>query len=198
MAIDSPTGPGVAVDATAVATVEGGRVTLIDIISSGTQYIIEDNPQITIDPPPGAGVTATAEVTLRPIYYTVQSATAPVAGVSTVTLNNALNNAVGVGTTVFFARQSFQIVSSHSFQYIGAGNTIESAYPSKGGVTIQENEVVKIDGGQVVYTSTDQDGNFRIGDGVVIDQAAGSVTGDVYVKSLFSQVTPFILALGGD
>ena len=196
--IDSPTGPGVAVNATAVATVESGKVTLIDIISSGTQYIIEDNPQITIDPPPGAGVTATAEVTLRPIYYTVQSATAPVAGVSTVTLNNALNNAVGVGTTVFFARQSFQIVSSHSFQYIGAGNTIESAYPSKGGVTIQENEVVKIDGGQVVYTSTDQDGNFRIGDGVVIDQAAGSVTGDVYVKSLFSQVTPFILALGGD
>jgi hypothetical protein len=198
VAIDSPTGPGVAVDATAVATVENGKVTLIDLISSGTQYIIEDNPQITIDPPPGAGVTATAEVTLRPIYYTVQSATAPVAGVSTVTLNNALNNAVGVGTTVFFARQSFQIVSSHSFQYIGAGNTIESAYPSKGGVTIQENEVVKIDGGQVVYTSTDQDGNFRIGDGVVIDQAAGSVTGDVYVKSLFSQVTPFILALGGD
>ena len=196
--IDSPTGPGIAIDATAVATVEGGRVTLIDIISSGTQYIIEDNPQITIDPPPGGGVTATAEVTLRPIYYTVQAATAPVAGVSTVTLNNALNNAVGVGTTVFFARQSFQIVSSHSFQYIGAGNTIESAYPSKGGVTIQENEVVKIDGGQVVYTSTDQDGNFRIGDGVVIDQAAGSVTGDVYVKSLFSQVTPFILALGGD
>ena len=196
--IDSPTGPGVAVDATAVATVEGGRVTLIDIISSGTQYIIEDNPQITIDPPPGGGVTATAEVTLRPIYYTVQSATAPVAGVSTVILNNALNNAVGVGTTVFFARQSFQIVSSHSFQYIGAGNTIESAYPSKGGVTIQENEIVKLDGGQVVYTSTDQDGNFRIGDGVVIDQAAGSVTGDIYVKSLFSQVTPFILALGGD
>ena len=196
--IDSPTGPGVAVDATAVATVEGGRVSLIDIISSGTQYILEDNPQITIDPPPGGGVTATAEVTLRPIYYTVQSATAPVAGVSTVILNNALNNAVGVGTTVFFARQSFQIVSSHSFQYIGAGNTIESAYPSKGGITIQENEIVKLDGGQVVYTSTDQDGNFRIGDGVVIDQAAGSVTGDIYVKSLFSQVTPFILALGGD
>ena len=196
--IDSPTGPGVAVDATAAATVANGQVSLIDIISSGTQYIIEDNPQITIDPPPGAGVTATAEVTLRPIYYTVQSATAPVAGISTVTLNNALNNAVGVGTTVFFARQSFQIVSSHSFQYIGAGNTIESAYPSKGGVTIQGNEVVKLDGGQIVYTSTDQDGNFRIGDGVVIDQAAGSVTGDIYVKSLFSQVTPFILALGGD
>ncbi len=41
-------------------------------------------------------------------------------------------------------------------------------------------------------------GNFRIGDGVVIDQSTGTVSGDVYIKSLFTQVTPFILALGGD
>ena len=101
-------------------------------------------------------------------------------------------------TTVPFFKQSRIIASGHSFEHIGSGVTISTALPRKGGVTIQENEVVKLDGGQVVYTSTDQDGNFRIGDGVVIDQAAGSVTGDVYVKSLFSQVTPFILALGGD
>ena len=113
-------------------------------------------------------------------------------------MNQNLNNDVGVGITVFFARQSFQIVSSHSFQYIGAGNTIETAYPSRGGVTIQENEVIKIDGGEVTYTSTDQAGNFRIGDGVEINQATGTVSGNIYIKSLFTQVTPFILALGGD
>jgi hypothetical protein len=109
-----------------------------------------------------------------------------------------LNNDVGTGTTVYFARQSFQIVSSHSFQYIGAGNTIADAYPSRGGVTIQENEVIKIDGGEITYTSTDQRGNFRIGDGVAIDQSTGRVSGNAYVKSLFTTVTPFILALGGD
>jgi len=109
-----------------------------------------------------------------------------------------LNNDVGIGTTVYFSRQSFQIVSSHSFQYIGAGNTISDAYPSRGGITIQENEVIKLSGGEVTYTSTDQLGNFRIGDGVVIDQLTGTVSGDVYIKSLFTQVTPFILALGGD
>ena len=48
-------------------------------------------------------------------------------------------------------------MSSHSFQYIGAGNTIETAYPSKGGVTIQENEVITDDGAKVFYTSTDQE-----------------------------------------
>jgi hypothetical protein len=194
--IDSPTGPGVAVNATSVANISNGSVTSIDIISNGTQYT--EIPNVTISAPNIGINTATAIAILKPIYYGVDSATESVSGVSTITLNTNLNNEVGIGTTVFFARQSFQIVSSHSFQYIGAGNTIETAYPSKGGVTIQENEVVKIDGGEIVYTSTDQDGNFRIGDGVVIDQAAGAITGDVYVRSLFSQVTPFILALGGD
>jgi len=91
-----------------------------------------------------------------------------------------------------------QIVSSHSFEYVGAGNTIELAYPSRGGVVIQDNEVIELDGARVVYTSTDQAGNFRIGDGVQINQSTGQISGDIYVKSLFTQVTPFILALGGD
>ena len=49
-----------------------------------------------------------------------------------------------------------------------------------------------------IFTSTDQTGNFRIGDGVVINQQTGTVSGDSYSKSLFSTMTPFILALGGD
>ena len=105
---------------------------------------------------------------------------------------------MGVGTTAYFSRQSFQIVSSHSFQYIGAGNTIETAYPSNGGVTIQANEIIKSDGGEINYTSTDQLGNFRIGDGVEINQSTGTISGNFYIKSLFTQVTPLILALGGD
>ena len=194
--IDSPTGPGVAVDSTAVATISNGSVTTIDIISNGTQYT--EVPNVVIGSPDVGINTATATAVLRPIYYSVTSATETSAGVSTVTLATNLNNEVSIGTTAYLSRRSLQIVSSHSFQYIGAGNTIETAYPSRGGVTIQENEVVKLDGGEVVYTSTDQDGNFRIGDGVNIDQTTGAITGDVYIRSLFSQVTPFILALGGD
>ena len=194
--IDSPTGPGVAVDSTAVATISNGSVTTIDIISNGTQYT--EVPNVVIGSPDVGINTATATAVLRPIYYPVTSATETSAGVSTVTLATNLNNEVSIGTTAYLSRRSLQIVSSHSFQYIGAGNTIETAYPSRGGVTIQENEVVKLDGGEVVYTSTDQDGNFRIGDGVNIDQTTGAITGDVYIRSLFSQVTPFILALGGD
>ena len=165
-----------------------------DRLSSGSQY--EVVPAVTFSG--GGGADAAATAVLDPIYYEVGEATEPSAGISTLTLVQNLNNEVGVGSTVFFARQSLQIVSSHSFQYIGAGNTIELAYPSQGGVVIQDNEVIETDGARVVYTSTDQSGNFRIGDGVEINQSTGTISGSIYVKSLFSQVTPFILALGGD
>ena len=192
--IDSPTGPGVAVPAQATATVENGAVTVVTVRSAGSQY--ESVPSVSFSG--GGGSNAAADATIEAIYYDVAEATAPIAGITTISLVQNLNNEVGTGSTVYFARQSFQIVSSHSFQYIGAGNTIESAYPSRGGISIPDNEVITDDGGKINYTSTDQRGNFRIGDGVVIDQLTGSVSGDVYIKSLFTQVTPFILALGGD
>jgi len=146
----------------------------------------------------GGGSSAAATAEIDAIYYDILEATEPSAGITTISLVQNLNNEVGVGSTAYFARQSFQIVSSHSFQYIGAGNTIESAYPSRGGVSTVENEVITTDGGKINYTSTDQSGNFRIGDGVLINQSTGTVSGNVYIKSLFTQVTPFILALGGD
>ena len=192
--VAAPTGPGVAVRATASATVENGVVTAVTILSNGSQY--EVVPAVTFSG--GGGADAAATAVLDPIYYEVSSSTEPSAGISTLTLVQNLNNEVGVGSTAFFARQSLQIVSSHSFQYIGAGNTIELAYPSQGGVVIQDNEVIETDGARVVYTSTDQSGNFRIGDGVEINQSTGTISGSIYVKSLFTQVTPFILALGGD
>ena len=192
--VAAPTGPGVAVRSTASATVENGVVTAVTILSNGSQY--EVVPAVTFAG--GGGADAAATAVLDPIYYEVSSSTEPSAGISTLTLLQNLNNEVGVGSTAFFARQSLQIVSSHSFQYIGAGNTIELAYPSQGGVVIQDNEVIETDGARVVYTSTDQSGNFRIGDGVEINQSTGTISGSIYVKSLFTQVTPFILALGGD
>jgi len=73
--------------------------------------------------------------------------------------------------------------------------TISSALPQNGGVPIQGNETVSRNGGLVVYTSTDQSGNFRIGDGVQINQQTGTISGRFYSKSLFSTMTPFILAL---
>ena len=81
---------------------------------------------------------------------------------------------------------------------LAQATNIATALPQNGGVPIQENETDARNGGIVVYTSTDQSGNFRIGDGVVINQQTGTIAGTFYSKSLFSTMTPFILALGGD
>ena len=190
----APTGPS-GITAEAIATIQDGRVTSINMIGNGRNYKLSDIAfGATLSGGGGSGINIVPNA--RPLYYKVVSATEPVSGVSTVTLAQSLNNDVGIGTTAYLFRQSLQIVSSHSFEYIGAGNSIEIARPSKGGVTIQENEVIKRNGGEIVYTSTDQDGNFAIGDDLVIDQSTGTIRGRSFERSLLNTVTPFIIALG--
>jgi len=188
--IASPTGPS-GETATAVATLEGGSVVSLTIISSGNQY--ESTPSVTISGGGGSGASVTANMT--DIYYTINSSTPITSGITTLTLAENLINTVGVGSTVFFFQQSKIIASSHTFEYIGSGNDITTATPKRGGVTIQANEVVSQNGGKVIYTSTDQAGNFRIGDDLQINQNTGTISGRAFSKSLFSEVTPFILAL---
>jgi hypothetical protein len=193
--IDAPTGPN-GITAQAIPTVLDGRITDITLINSGTQY--ETEPSITVSAPLSGGGSAGSAVVSKidPLYYKISAATFPNAGITTITSVQGLNNNVSIGDTVYLARQSLQIATTISFEYIGAGTNIFTARPAVGGVPIQENEVVKEDGGEATYTSTDQAGNFRIGDGVVINQASGTVSGRAYLKSLFNNVTPFILALG--
>ena len=178
------------IPATATAEIKNGKVVAINIVSEGRGY--ESTPTISIDG------SATASLTMVEDYYVILKSTPISNGISTITVNENLPYAVGVGTTVPFFKQSRIIASSHSFEYIGSGTDLVNSLPSRGGVTIQENEVDNRSGGLVVYTSTDQAGNFRIGDGVQINQQRGIISGDFYSKSLFSTMTPFILALGGD
>ena len=87
--------------------------------------------------------------------------------------------------------------SGYLFEYIGSG-TNYSALPQVGRVDpIQENEVNMLNGGKVFFTSTDQNGDFRIGPDLVISQATGVLSGRTFQKSLFAEMTPFILAIEG-
>lgn len=193
VAIDDPTGSN-GIVARATATVENGRIASINVVTAGSQY--STVPNIVIEGPVGGGVTATAEASIMaPIYYRVSSATLPSAGITTITLANNLNNIVSAGSTIYFSRLSQQLASSHSFEFVGSGTNILTSKPALGGVPIQENEIVKLGGGEIIFTSTDQAGNFRIGDGIVINQSTGSLTGTDFTKALFTTMTPFILAL---
>jgi hypothetical protein len=193
--ISSPSTPW-GIQASAKANISNGSITSFDIISSGIGYTTA-TATVTISAPDSGINTATATVNLLPSYYLIQSSTPISSGICTVTMNTNIPYAVGVGSTVPFFKQSRILASSHSFEYIGSGTNITTALPSTGGISIQDNETDMRNGGLIVYTSTDQAGNFRIGDGVTIDQSAGTISGNIYSKSLFSTMTPFILALGG-
>ena len=192
VSITAPTGPN-GITATAFATLNGGTVSEITIISSGNQYT--SAPSVTISAP-DSGVTATATANISPIYYTINSSTPISSGITTVTLDENLNNTVGVSSTAYFYQVSRISASSHTFEYVGSGNDITTATPLRGGVPVQENEIITRNGGKVVFTSTDQAGNFKIGNDITINQNTGTISGRAFSRSLFNQMTPFILALG--
>jgi hypothetical protein len=184
------------IPATAVAEVKNGSIVNIEMISNGRGYT--SVPTVTFSAPDIGINTAIGTANLVPTYYVISSSTPVSAGICTITIADNVPYAVGVGTTVPFFKQSRVLASGHSLEYIGTGVTIATALPQNGGVPIQANETDSRNGGLVVYTSTDHSGNFRIGDGVVINQQTGTISGRFYSKSLFSTMTPFILALGGD
>jgi hypothetical protein len=101
------------------------------------------------------------------------------------------------GATVNFYQRSYISASGYLFEYVGAG-TNYSSLPQVGRADpIQTKEVLQLDGGKVFFTSTDQNGDFRIGPGLVISQATGVLSGRTFTKSLFAEMTPFILAVEG-
>ena len=86
-------------------------------------------------------------------------------------------------------------LTGHDFLDIGLGNIGDTNYPYNVGAIISpENEIAESGGGRVFYTSTDQDGNFRVGELFKVEQATGIVTLDADSFSL-SGLTE--LRLGG-
>ena len=192
--IDAPSASW-GVRAKAIATVENGSVTQIDILSNGRGYTT--TPSVTFSAPQTGINTAIGAAVLTPEYYTINKSTEISNGISTITLNENVPFAVGVGTEVNFFKQSRILATGHSFEFIGSGTDIANSIPFNGGSPpIPENETDSRNGGLVVYTSTNQSGNFKIGDGVTINQNTSSITGQAYEKSLVSTMTPYILSLG--
>lgn len=101
------------------------------------------------------------------------------------------------GSTVNFYQRSYISASGYVFEYVGAG-TNYGALPQRGVADpVQGKEVVMLNSGKVFFTSTDQNGDFRIGPGLVISQATGVLSGRTFTKSLYAYLTPFILAIEG-
>jgi hypothetical protein len=99
------------------------------------------------------------------------------------------------GATVNFYQRSYISASGYVFEYVGAGINY-GALPQRGVADpVQGKETVQLNSGKVFFTSTDQNGDFRIGRGLVISQATGVLSGRTFTQSLFANMTPFILAI---
>jgi hypothetical protein len=91
-------------------------------------------------------------------------------------------------------------LTGHDFLNIGYGNFEESNYPyTPTQDLIQANETAEGNGGRVFFTSTDQDGNFRVGDLFTIEQSTGVATlnADAFNISGLQELSLGALDLGG-
>jgi hypothetical protein len=91
-------------------------------------------------------------------------------------------------------------LTGHDFLDIGTGNFIETNYPGMPlQVPISANETVESGGGRVFFTSTDQDGNFRVGDLFAIEQSTGIATlnADAFNISGLQELNLGNVTLGG-
>ena len=87
-------------------------------------------------------------------------------------------NAPAHGDQVTITNKYSQVrLTGHDFLYIGTGNAAQTNFPFVDPTTaIQANQELSSGGGRVFFTSTDQDGNFNVGNLFGVQQATGTAT----------------------
>ena len=114
-----------------------------------------------------------------------------------LTITEAPPNGTGITMRL---RYSQVRLTGHDFLDIGTGNFASTNYP---GTPLQAanpvNETVEQGGGRVFFTSTDQDGNFRVGDLFSIEQSTGIATlnADEFNIAGLQELTLGNVTLGG-
>ena len=91
-------------------------------------------------------------------------------------------------------------ITGHDFLEVGTGNQSATAYPNTNVINVApENEVIQSNGGRVFYSSTDQDGNFRVGELFQVEQATGvvSINADAFNLSGLTEIRLGGVTLGG-
>jgi hypothetical protein len=92
----------------------------------------------------------------------------------TLTTKNAPVHGDSVTTKLKYSQVR---LTGHDFLYIGTGNQATTNYPFVDPtLAIQSNQTAAYGGGRVFFTSTDQDGNFNVGNLFGVQQATGTAT----------------------
>jgi hypothetical protein len=174
-----------------------GKITSIDVVNSGRNYLPSQVATLRIEINGTTISDSDIQVNTDPIYYTVSESTEPDgSGNCIITFNEFIPYLIDAGVNFDLKRISKILTSSHSFEYVGSGTSINTVTPLQGAVPIKENEIVQLAGAQIPFTSTDQKGNFDIGEGFQINQPTSTIRGRAFSKAIQAELTPLILALG--
>jgi len=132
---------------------------------------------LTAAPKPGQSIQITGDQ----YAYVIQSVTGTyvnTTSIMTVVLAQEKPSGSPSGTGVTLRSKYSQIrLTGHDFLSIGTGGVTTTNYPGEPTqAASQGNETNEVFPGRVFYVSTDQDGNFRVGEYFRIDQATGRAT----------------------
>jgi len=152
-----------------------------DLYQLGTSLVVKN---LTREPGPGDNLYISG---INDAYYAVQQindVTGTVGNLqATLTITPALDRAeTPEHETDLTIRQKYSQVrlTGHDFLEIGKGNLYTSQYPLLTpieGYDVRDfQETENAGGGRVFYTSTDQDGNFRVGELFKVEQSTGIVS----------------------
>ena len=178
-----------------------------DIYQTGKTVRLKNVSRV---PGPGANVVINGidDITYRLTKVVSQSGSVPnldlVINISpTITNQNSPEHE----ESIIIREQYSQVrLTGHDFLDIGVGNTTSTRYPQlylegEDPETPRQpfNETADFGGGRVFYTSTDQDGNFRVGELFQVEQASGTVTvnADLFELDGLSELSLGGIQVGG-
>jgi hypothetical protein len=111
----------------------------------------------------------------------------------------ALAPAHAVATTLRIKYSQVRL-TGHDFLNIGTGNITNTNYPGTPALAVDSlKQTVQYGGGRVFFTSTDQDGNFNVGNLFTVQQSTGVATlnADAFNIAGLNQLTLGAVTLGG-
>ena len=124
----------------------------------------------------------------------------PEKGIKTPDTRTGTGNTITDGGSFVEIRTKFSNarLTGHDFLSIGVGNKVETNYPNVNEANVQQgNETNNFGPGRVFFVSTDQGGNFRVGDFFSVNQLTGAATLDASAFNLSGLTELRLGSLGG-
>ena len=130
--------------------------------------------------PIGANIRFAGNSTFFRVGAVTETNTTAETAMVRLTLALGTGEAVTEGTTTTVTNEFSNVrLTGHDFLDIGTGGFADTNYPGSVGVSqaaSQDDEVIETNGGRVYFSSTDQKGDFRVGDLFRIEQSTGTAT----------------------